>query len=249
MADHLFSDAELAALYDPMSPRKVRDDFDFYLPMAMAAGAVLDVGCGTGAMLHEARDAGHSGRLCGLDPAPGMLAQARKRMDIEWVEADLSAPRFRQEFDLVVMTGHAFQVLVSDEELRAGLATVHAALTPGGRFAFETRNPGTRAWEGWTIDRPNRAPVGRGPAVTMTRDVTAPFDSRTVSFRHTFTSPAWDAPRNSHSTLRFLDAAQLAQFLAEAGFTIEAQYGDFDRSPLTATSPEVVVIARADAGG
>jgi ubiquinone/menaquinone biosynthesis C-methylase UbiE len=217
--------------------------------MVMAAGAVLDVGCGTGAMLHEARDAGHAGRLCGLDPAPGMLAQARKRTDVEWVEADLSAPRFRQEFDLVVMTGHAFQVLVSDEELRAGLATVRAALTPGGRFAFETRNPGARAWEGWTIDRPNRVPVERGPAVTMTRDVTVPFDGRTVSFRHTFTSPAWDAARISNSTLRFLDATQLAQVLAEAGFTIEAQYGDFDRSPLTATSSEIVVIARAGAGG
>jgi hypothetical protein len=178
-----------------------------------------------------------------------MLAQARKRTDIEWVEADLSAPRFRQEFDLVVMTGHAFQVLVSNEELRAGLATVHAALAPGGRFAFETRNPGARAWEGWTTDPPNRVPVERGPAVTMTRDVTAPFDGRTVSFRHTFTSPAWDAPRTSHSTLRFLDAVQLALVLAEAGFTIEAQYGDFDRSPLTATSPEIVVIATAEAAG
>jgi len=35
----------------------------------MAAPSVLDVGCGTGAMLHEARQLGHVGRLCGLDPA------------------------------------------------------------------------------------------------------------------------------------------------------------------------------------
>lgn len=245
MADHLFADADLAALYDFMSPRSVRDDFDFYLPMVMAAGAVLDVGCGTGSMLHEARDAGHRGRLCGLDPASGMLVQARKRTDIEWIEGDLSVPRFNGEFDLIVMTGHAFQVLVTDEELRQGLATLRQALTPGGRFAFETRNPGAKAWERWTVDRPHRIPTDGGPPVFMTREVTRSFDGRTVSFRHSFTCEAWGAPQSSDSTLRFLGLDELTGFLTEAGFGIEAQYGDFDGSPVTEASPEIVIIATA----
>jgi len=49
----------------------------------------LDVGCGTGALLHQARESSHCGRLCGLDPADGMLKQARARSDIEWVLGDL----------------------------------------------------------------------------------------------------------------------------------------------------------------
>ena len=53
MADRLFEDAQLAALYDSMCPRAERWDFDFYLPMVMSAPAVLDVGCGTGMMLHQ----------------------------------------------------------------------------------------------------------------------------------------------------------------------------------------------------
>lgn len=244
MADRLFADEELAALYDPMSPRAVRDDFDFYLPLIMAAGRVLDVGCGTGSLLHEVRDAGHLGRLCGLDPAPGMLAQARRRPDIEWVEGDLSVSRFHGEFDLIVMTGHAFQVLVTDEELRQGLATIREALAPGGRLAFETRNPGARAWERWTVDHPNRVSVGDGPPVFMTREVTTPYDGRTVSFRHTFSCEAWAEPQSSNSTLRFLGVEELAKFLADAGLEIEAQHGDFDGSPVTETSPEIVVIAR-----
>ncbi len=86
--------------------------------MIMEADAVLDVGCGTGALLHMAREAGHNGRLVGLDPAVGMLEQARRRSDVEWVLGDLAAVAFDREFDLAVMTGHAFQELITDDDVR-----------------------------------------------------------------------------------------------------------------------------------
>ena len=142
-----FTDAEQAALYDRQYPAGARNDFRFYLPLIMAAESVLDVGCGTGALLHMARDAGHTGRLVGLDPAFGMLEQARKRMDIEWIQGDLSSLTFDREFDLAVMTGHAFQELITDTEIRAAFAAVRSALRDDGRFGFETRNPAARAWE------------------------------------------------------------------------------------------------------
>ena len=75
MVDRLFSDAGLAALYDLFYPWQRGGDFDFYLPLVMSAKAVLDVGCGTGALLRGARQAGHRGRLCGLDPAGGMWSK------------------------------------------------------------------------------------------------------------------------------------------------------------------------------
>jgi SAM-dependent methyltransferase len=240
MADLLFADAELAALYDRMNPG--RDDFDFYKPMIMAAASVLDVGCGTGAMLHEAREAGHRGRLCGLDPAAGMLAQARRRTDIEWVLGDLTTVPWDGAFDLVVMTGHAFQVLIEDEDLRAALSAVRMALREGGRFAFETRNPAARGWEAWETEV-RGAVVSEAGKVRVTRKITAPFDGRVVSFSHIFQSEAWDQPRVSHSTLRFLDRDGLAAALAHAGLTIEAQFGDWDRSPVTDASPEIITIA------
>ena len=244
MPDRLFSDADLAALYDAMCPRGTRDDFDFYLPMIMAAPAVLDVGCGTGTLLHEVRDLGHAGRLVGVDPAPGMLAQARRRSDIEWLEGDLVSAGFEGAFDLIVMTGHAFQVLVTDDDLRAALAAARRALAAGGRFAFETRNPAAREWERWRPDQARSVTGPDGAEVRVAREVVAPFDGRTVSFTHTFTSPAWDRPQPSHSTLRFLDAPALAAFLAEAGLAVEARFGDWDRTALTDSSPEIITIAR-----
>ncbi|MGA9565015.1 MAG: methyltransferase domain-containing protein [Candidatus Korobacteraceae bacterium] len=221
-----------------------RKDFEFYLPSVMSAEAVLDVGCGTGALLHEARRWGHKGRLCGLDPAAGMLLQANKRRDIEWVLGDLSVVAWKNEFDLVVMTGHAFQVLLEDDEIRKSLAAIHAALTSNGRFAFETRNPLARAWESWTAANAVEVTDAQGVTVRITTQVDAPFDGSTVSFTHTFSSPAWTQPQLSRSTLRFLGADLLASFLTDAGFVIEEQFGDWDRQPQTDTSPEIITIAR-----
>ncbi len=241
MSDQLFSDPELVALYDPMCVG--RDDFVFYLPLLMPASSVLDVGCGTGELLIRARHAGHMGRLVGLDPAGGMLSVARKCRDIEWIEGDLATTQFSQSFDLIVMTGHAFQVFVSDAEIVAALASIHAALGANGRFVFETRNPLARAWEEWTPEKAGSVVSPTGETIGMFRTVDAVADG-CVFFHHTFTSPGWAAPRVSHSTLRFLDAGQVAAFLSEAGFVIERQFGDWNGGPFTAASREIITLAR-----
>src|SRR6202007_901159 len=148
-----------------------------------------------------------------------------------------------REFDLAIMTGHAFQVLVEDEELRAALAAVRAALEHGGRVVFETPNPRAVPGDLWSAERVLEADDGQGNTVRVTFQLEAPFDGRTVSFRQTYSSPAWQAPRASPSALRFLDAAGVARFLSAAGLVLEQKFGDFDRQPLTRASPEILTIA------
>lgn len=245
MADLLFSDSYLAAVYDLWHPREVRDDFDFYLPRVMRADAVLDVGCGTGMMLAEARDAGHEGRLCGLDPGAGMIALARRRADVEWIESDLPGAGFDREFELAVMTGHAFQALVSDEEIDETLASLHRALVPGGCFAFETRNPAVRVWENWHPRNATEIAGPNGGPVRIETRITAPFDGNTLGFVHDFTGEDDALPLASESRLRFLDMEALAARLFRAGFSVDGVYGDWDGSKLLPTSPEIIIIAVA----
>jgi ubiquinone/menaquinone biosynthesis C-methylase UbiE len=241
VVDRLFTERSLTELYDVFC--QGRGDFGFYLPLVMSAETVLDVGCGTGELLRLARQAGHTGRLCGLDPADAMLDQARTRSDIEWILGDLASVDWDQEFDLVVMTGHAFQVFVEDDEVRASLAAIRSALTQDGRFAFETRNPLVRGWEGWTPDHAVEVTDGDGAVVRMAHKVETPVEGDVVRFTTTFTSLNWDRPQVSRSTLRFLDADSLVSFLSGAGLAIEEQFGDWERQPLTGTSPEIITIA------
>jgi len=245
MIQRKFTEDRLAALYDAFCPPPTqRDDFNFYLPLVMSARTVLDVGCGTGALLRLARESGHTGRLCGLDPANGMLNQARRRTDIEWVLGDLSSVGWDREFDLVIMTGHAFQEFVEDDEIRFALAAIRSALVDGGHVAFETRNPLVRGWERWPAEYTGEAPDATGTTVRCEYGVETPVEGNIVRSISTFTSSGWDHPEVSRGALRFLDRDVLSSFLSGAGLAIEEQFGDWTRSSFSDTSPEIITIAR-----
>jgi ubiquinone/menaquinone biosynthesis C-methylase UbiE len=245
--DNSYSNVELASFYDVFYPWESRYDLPFYLPMVMSARAVLDVGCGTGALLKAARRAGHDGRLCGLDPAVGMLEQARECESVEWVLGDTLNTSFRNEFDLVVMTGHAFQVLVADEQIHSALSAIRSALTKRGVFAFETRNPTAGEWEHWTEERVEGVTDNSGTTVLMRHHLDAVEDDR-VSFTTTYWSPSWEEEKVSQSTLRFLDSGSLLSRLNDAGLQVVEQFGDWDRRPLTENSPEIISLVQRGRG-
>jgi SAM-dependent methyltransferase len=239
--DAYFTDDYLASLYDVIEHHGGADE-TFYLDLSRAADRVLDIGCGTGAMLHAARDAGHRGRLVGLDPAPGMLQQARQRSDIEWVQGYLPSAEFDAEFDLAYMTGHAFQVLLDDDAVLELLQAVRRALAPGGHFAFETRNPRARAWETWTPDHATTVTDREGHRVRVWHEVEQ-VDGDLVTFTESFAVDDRPEPLVSRSTLRFSTAEHIDHLLDRAGLHIDERYGYWDRRPFTPDSPEIITVA------
>ena len=242
--DEGYADLSLARLYDAECPWHHQDDF--YLSLDLVAGSVLDVGCGTGTRLVRVREVGHRGVLVGVDPAPGMLAVARgKRADIEWVSAAAQTLDLGRRFDLVTMTGHAFQTLLDDASVLAALRRFREHLEPDGLLAFETRNPGPREWEDWTESQ-TRAQINSSDGEPFETWVADPRHDATdlVTFTSATLAQRTGTLRTSRCTLRFIDPNQLRDHLIASGFRIEGWYGDWDRSPVTPTSPEVIVLAR-----
>ncbi|MBA3478535.1 MAG: class I SAM-dependent methyltransferase [Lautropia sp.] len=91
--------------------------------------AVLDVGCGTGLLSREALHLiGPSGRLVGVDPSPGMLAQAElpgARL-LEGIAEEL--PVADASFDFVTL-GYALRHV---GDLQAAFQEFYRVLKPGG---------------------------------------------------------------------------------------------------------------------
>jgi SAM-dependent methyltransferase len=201
------------------------------------------MGSGTGRLSLKLAARGH--RVTGADPAAGMMLAARAKPGadkVTWVLSDATSLNLPTRFDLIIMTGHVFQVFLSDDEVRAVLANLRRHLAPGGRIAFETRNPAAREWESWTPDltREQIAVPDIGP-VTVHYAV-AQADERFVTFETHFDFGGGDivvAP----TTLRLMDQPTLGALLAESGLTPLHWYGDWDRAPFGPESPEIIIVA------
>ena len=95
---------------------------------------VLDVACGTGVLAREAaRRVGLSGAVSGLDPAPGMLAVARRSAEVvDWREGVAeSLPYADGQFDAVVSQ---FGLMFFADRVQA-LREMRRVLRPAGRLA------------------------------------------------------------------------------------------------------------------
>jgi SAM-dependent methyltransferase len=239
MPDALFAVSRLAAIYDALEP--ARADLEAYAAMVEEFGArrVLDVGCGTGVFALMLAERGID--VVGVDPALASLEVARGKVGAErvrWVHGDAgSLPPLQVE--LAVMTGNVAQVFVGDEEWVATLGAVRQALTPGGRFVFEARDPAREAWLGWnreeTFRRVELPGVGVVENWTELVEVRLPL----VTFRGTYVFAEDGSTLTSESTLRFRSREEIEESLTRAGFVVDEVRDAPDRPGL-----EFVFIAR-----
>ena len=220
MADAIFENRRLAEVYDPLDPD--RSDLDAYVALAEKAGArsVLDIGCGTGTFACMLALRGIE--VTGVDPAAASLEVARGKAGAElvrWIHGDVTAlPPLR--VDLVTMTANVAQVFLADEEWAATLRGAHAALRPGGRLVFETRDPAREAWREWTREHSYQRTGIPGTGVVESWVELTAVDGELVSFRGTCVFESDGAVLVSDSTLRFRARDEITSSLLAAGFTV-----------------------------
>ena len=251
MLDAIFADPRLAAIYDPLDPD--RSDLDAYVQIAaeFTASAVVDVGCGTGTLCLLLAQRGL--RVVGVDPAAASIDVARSKPGAEsvhWILGEVSALPPMQ-VDLAFMTGNVAQVFITDDDWLSTIRSVHAALRPGGRFVFETRNPARHAWLRWTREHTHavRTIPGVGSVTSWCDllDVSGPL----VSFRWTYdfagsdevtasdSTVISDSTVTSDSTLRFRSRGEVEESLAFTGYSVDEIRDAPDRPGL-----EFVFVAR-----
>ena len=96
---------------------------------------VLEVGCGTGLILH--RVAQGAKRAVGIDISQGMLEQAQRR-GLEVAQADVLALPFEDaSFDVV----YSFKVLAHVADIDQALREMARVTRPGGKLFLEFYNP------------------------------------------------------------------------------------------------------------
>lgn len=241
MTDRLYHDPDLVQFYDVENAGGV--DFEYCLRFAADVNSVLDLGCGTGQLAAALAD----GRVVvGVDPAGAMLEIARRRHNgdkVDWIKADARSVRLGRSFDLVVLTGHAFQVFLTPEDQAAVLSTIAAHLKPGGRFIFDTRNPAGREWLEWTPDLSRRTlDHPRWGAVEAWNDVRRDASTGVVTYTTCYRIPDGRELLSAESSIAFPEKETLAVLLDEAGLYVERWLGDWEGRPYVETSPEIIPI-------
>jgi ubiquinone/menaquinone biosynthesis C-methylase UbiE len=238
----IYTDPRLAAVYEALNTSGFDDAF--YLVLAgRTPKTILDMGCGTGRLACALALRGHS--VTGAEPSAAMLEVARSRpgaTDVRWINVAAATLALETRFALIIMTGHVFQVFLTVTEVSAALRALRRHLAPGGRLAFETRNPLARKWEQWTpadtlrsVDVPG---IGAVEVHHTTRSVEGPL----VTYDTHFRLPDGNLVIVS-DTLRFEEQSEIARYLTDAGLAEITWYGDWDHSPFVPSSPEIIAVA------
>lgn len=253
---------EAAELYD--AANRGRWDYDFYhsLIRDLNPSDIADIGCGTGLFAIELAERGRA--VTGVDPDAEMLAVAHRGAQtraaqivagggtVRFVhgEAPLLEPA---GFDTIVMTGHVAQVFLTDDAWLETLDAAFTALRPGGRLAFESRDPRAEPWRGWTPEASRRTVHADGEELLWWNSVQSVHDDLVTFSDHCAPAPAEGSlPDGSlpepelteTGTLRFPSRELLELSLGSTGFIIEQLWGDWGRGPVTERTDELIYCAR-----
>jgi SAM-dependent methyltransferase len=208
---------------------------------------VLELGAGTGRV--TALLAARAGRVVAVDLSFDMLERAKRRLrgfrNVQLVLGDMRDLAFRERFDLIVSAdadGH----LLTDGDRARTFAGVARQLLPGGRFvldAFWLPEPEVAAAAEGRRVREHVSPLAGRP-LRVRESWRCDPRSRRCLVRYEYRLPS-RRPVVAEFEARYWSVDELRARCAEAGLTIEAVWGDFDRAPWDErTSPRLIVQAR-----
>jgi len=249
----------LAELYDLVPAYINRPDKEFYRRMATGTtGKILELGCGTGRVLLPIAEAGHD--ITGMDISEHMLSQCRRKLDsysqnvgerVRLIHGDMKNFAIDDLFRLAIIPFRAFQHLINIEDQISCLRAINRHLAMKSRLVIDFFN----------VDF-NRVSNPRFSHEIVDFDEFELEDGRrlkrtyrTVSFHQAeqynvveliyhLTDTDGETKRFVHGfPFRYFFRYEVEHLLARCGFEIVGLFGDFDESPLSNDSPEMIFVA------
>jgi hypothetical protein len=166
-------------------------------------------------------------------------------LDIDWIHGDARTMQFDRKFRFIFMTGHAFQHLLTDDDIRAFFERAREHLLDDGWLAFETRNFAAKTFGG--SEEPTHWKTiedSEGRLVDLL--IGSVYDPETgveLLIGERLVRETREHSRET-SSLRYLSVEHLDRLLAERGFEVIEQYGDWEKGPLGEDQVEVISICR-----
>ena len=230
--------ARIAEKYDAY----VQSTFDlpFFLEEARRAGGpVLELMAGTGRVTLPLLEAGVP--LTCVDSSPEMLAILRRKLaegglQAEVVRQDVTALDLPQRFPLIILPFNSFSELLTVENQRKALESIHAHLAEGGRFICTLHNPPVRMkGEDSRLRLYGKFPLPEdGTLLLWGLSQYAPGNPLVTGLQ-LYEEYDADGIMRQKTMLdvrfRLVEKDEFAALATEAGFTIVALYGNYDRSP------------------
>ncbi len=236
------ADEYLYFMEDSLREENTSGQIDFLeRALALKPGSrVVDLGCGHGRHAIELAKRGH--RVTGIDLVEGFLEVARKHAEeagvastASFVRGDIGGFESTDTYDAAVCLFDAFGFFDDAHSIKT-LRGAHKALEMGGTFALDLR---TREW---MTRIPSCSVLDKGNGDMMIDR--HHFDIQTSRFVDRRTYLRGGKQREVMFSVRLFAFTEIRLILHSVGFEVEAAFGGFDGSPLSANKPRTLILCR-----
>jgi SAM-dependent methyltransferase len=251
----------IAEYYDTSYNRRINIDVEFFVDYAKESGGrTLELGCGTGRVLIPTAIAGCD--ITGLDLSTFMLQKCREKVGglpdvvqkrVKLIQGDMTRFNTGEKYALITLPFRPFQHLITVKEQKACLGCIHQHLEPHGKLVFDVFNPN---------------PLRLVPNPTYTKEIedlpeTTLPDKRKI--RRTSRMVAYHREQQYNDVeliyyvnypdgrnerlvqsfpMRYFFRYEIEHLLELCGFKIVELFGNFDKSPFSGDSPEMIFVAQ-----
>jgi SAM-dependent methyltransferase len=244
-----FFDEDYLKIYRPqLTEERSRKETEFIAgALDLPHGAtVLDLACGLGRHAIGMAKLGY--QVTGVDFNPRYLEDAsaaaeRAGAKVRWMVGDMRSLHMEEAFDGAYSYFTSFGYF-SDRENEKVIANIVQALRHSGRFLLDMAN------RDWILTHPQqRTWTRQEDGNLLMEEATLDLSSSRVVSRLMLIQPQGGAEVTKEFNLRLYTAAELTAMFARHGLVVKQVWGGADRSPYSAESRRLVLLAEREAGG